>query len=94
MKTNLETPLLRDGNAPDGANDRATLGELGACCPSGGVLRVEDLETSTPDEAFKILSEQGVKTLGSIVVPVSAEKFRLPCNCCTTLVQSTFMLQS
>jgi hypothetical protein len=68
MKTNVETPLLGAGAPDDGPP--ATLGELGACCPNGGILHVDDLEHSTPDEACKILSEQGVKTLGSIVVQV------------------------
>jgi hypothetical protein len=48
----------------------SALAEIGAAGGSQGYITVGQLQTTTPDQALKVLSAQGVKTLGSLVVLV------------------------
>lgn len=62
----MQQPLLDDSQEPL----PSALAEIGAAGGSQGYITVGQLQNTTPDQALKVLSAQGVKTLGSLVVLV------------------------
>jgi hypothetical protein len=62
----MQQPLLDDPQEPL----PSALAEIGAAGGSQGYITVGQLQNTTPDQALKVLSTEGIKTLGSLVVLV------------------------